>query len=159
MLSILFLYTALKHLPLVVVALTQNMAPLFTVLFSCMFFRIRIACFDVGILMVTFGGVVLMLSGIVDNSERENPTQDLVSLIVPIVCLILMPILMAGNILLLRQLRKVNELTIATYMSLSMILFYTPIVYLSGQSLSFVYSLSYEDWVMVFIISVASVFI
>ena len=63
LLNIFFVFTSLKYLPLVVVTLILNTAPLLTVLFSFILYRVSISKLDMAVLILSFIGVVIMLFG------------------------------------------------------------------------------------------------
>ena len=57
------IYTSAKYLPLVIVALCQNLSPLLTAVLSYFFIKKGLTYLDTAVLIVSFGGVVLLITG------------------------------------------------------------------------------------------------
>ena len=64
--SFLCLYTAIKYLPMLIIALVGNTLPLFTALFSFLILKERIRLLEIITLIVAFIGVFILLF---DNKE------------------------------------------------------------------------------------------
>ena len=58
-------YTSVKYLPLVYVSLSSNLAPLMTALLSYFLLRVPVANIDIIILVVSFIGVAILITGTV----------------------------------------------------------------------------------------------
>jgi drug/metabolite transporter (DMT)-like permease len=61
------IYTSVKYLPLVYVSLSSNLGPLVTALFSYFLIRVRVAKIDIIILIVSFIGVAILITGTVQD--------------------------------------------------------------------------------------------
>lgn len=55
-------YTSVKYLPLVYISLSQNLSPLLTAVMSYFFFKKGLNMLDTAVLIISFGGVVLMIT-------------------------------------------------------------------------------------------------
>lgn len=58
-----FIYTSIKYLPLVYASLIQNLSPLYIALFSCVFLKKGLSKLDTAVLLVSFLGVIIMITG------------------------------------------------------------------------------------------------
>lgn len=67
-------YTAVRYLPLVYVALVSNLGPLFTALMSYLWLKKGLSGIDQLSLGLSFAGVVLLVTG--DVSEINTHQQD-----------------------------------------------------------------------------------
>ena len=113
------LYTCIKYFPLVLVSLVSNIAPLLIALFSWLYFQVSLSKMDLWILIISFGGVVLLISssgglgnfkmpsgqlgnssGGVGGDENEDDddldTVQIFYVLVPSVCLLVTPFLTAS---------------------------------------------------------------
>jgi drug/metabolite transporter (DMT)-like permease len=130
------LYTAIKYLPLVVASLIQNLSPLFTAIFSCIFLKKGLTKLKTAVLIVSFIGVVVMLTGkleltlqifdpdpdiMEDDVDEDEKTltdefkQITVSLIVPITMMMCVPIMNAFITILFAKMRGLSEFTVCSY--------------------------------------------
>jgi drug/metabolite transporter (DMT)-like permease len=155
------IYTSVKYLPLVYVALVSNLAPLITALFSYLFLKKGLGLLDSSVLFISFGGVVILITGQIAQEAAVDPQIQAESswfvLILPIIALLFQPILMAVASILLRQLRELSELTLSGYMSYSMTLIYGPIVLLTpSQGLTFLDKFYTIDWIIIIILGFVS---
>lgn len=57
------IYTSVKYLPLVYVSLVSNLTPLLTALFSYLFLKKGLGRLDTAILLTSFAGVILLITG------------------------------------------------------------------------------------------------
>lgn len=80
-------------------------------------------------------------------------------MVIPLIMLLAIPILSATISLSLRAMRELSENTIGGHMTLSMLVFFGPLVYLTGSDLSFVYRFDYLDWIMCILVGIVSSFV
>lgn len=66
-------YTCVKYLPLVFVSLIYNLSPLLTALFSYFFYSIGLSRIDTLVLVLSFLGVVLLVTG--SLTEENSATS------------------------------------------------------------------------------------
>ena len=57
------LYTTIKYFPLVFLALITATGPLLTAVLSYFMLGVGLSKFDIGVLLVTFAGIVVMITG------------------------------------------------------------------------------------------------
>lgn len=70
------IYTSVKYLPLVYVALVSNLGPLLTVVLSFLFLKKGLGIFDSVVLIVSFVGVCILITGTISqDSKEENPSN------------------------------------------------------------------------------------
>lgn len=87
-----FLYYALKYLPLVFISLVINTAPFLTAVLSYLLLRVKISFVDCMILVVSFGGVAVMVTGTISKEdEQKKEVSEQVNLIFPIIACLLFP--------------------------------------------------------------------
>lgn len=142
------MYTSAKSLPLVFVALCQNLTPLLTAVFSYMYLRKGLTNLDIGVLLISFVGVALLITGSLEQPPQVvDPTlapQE--SLVIPIISLLLFPVAGAIIAITTRNLREVHEYTVAAYIAFSMVILYTPAALLQGSSFGFIMNFNLLDW-------------
>jgi drug/metabolite transporter (DMT)-like permease len=61
------IYTSVKYLPLVYVSLSSNLGPLVTAIFSYFLIRVPVSRIDVIILIISFIGVAILITGTVQE--------------------------------------------------------------------------------------------
>ncbi|TNV77669.1 hypothetical protein FGO68_gene8459 [Halteria grandinella] len=125
------LYTCIKYFPLVFVSLVQNIAPLLIALFSYYFYAVGLSRHDMIILMLSFIGVIVLITGSLDSNEESDTTEGDYStsqLIIPALCLIVIPFNTATVRLFMRSLKDLNELTLGALIVTAMLILYLPIV-------------------------------
>ncbi|CDW87883.1 membrane protein [Stylonychia lemnae] len=142
---------AIKHLPIVLVALFVNTLPLFTSLLGFLILREKITKMEVFCLVLAFLGIYTLVSG----SERlQNSEEDVKSNINSwsLLMLILAPIFMASINVSLRHMRQLHELTASTYAVLFSIVFYSTLMSFTDNDFSmFDTFLVHEHFLLLFI--------
>jgi len=76
------IYTSVKYLPLVYVSLSSNLGPLMTALFSYFLIRVPVSKLDVIILIISFIGVAILITGTVQDPsfvDTSSPETAAVS--------------------------------------------------------------------------------
>jgi drug/metabolite transporter (DMT)-like permease len=69
---LLCVYTSVRHLPLVYVALISNIGPLFIAIFSYMIFAKGLSRNEIISLVVAFGGVCILVTGGFNKNESKK---------------------------------------------------------------------------------------
>ena len=64
------IYTSVKYLPLVYIGLSSNMGPLVTALFSYFLIRVPVQKIDIIVLIISFIGVAILITGAVSGSAE-----------------------------------------------------------------------------------------
>ncbi len=67
-------YTAVKYLPLVYISLVNTLGPLLIAVLSYFILRVALSKLDITILLVSFFGVIILITGTLNEEEFENPT-------------------------------------------------------------------------------------
>ena len=86
-------------------------------------------------------------------------TESGIMMVIPIIMLLVIPILSATISLSLRAMRDLSELTIGSLMTLSMLVFFGPLVYLMGDNFSFIYDFDALDWLICVGVGIVSSFV
>ena len=71
------IYTSIKYFPLVIVSLVQNIAPLMIALFSFIFFKVGLSRLDIAILLISFIGVIVLITGTIVPTKIGNEEIDI----------------------------------------------------------------------------------
>lgn len=97
------IYTCIKYFPVVLVSLMSNISPLLIALMSYVLYRVALTCSELMILLVSFVGVIILVTGSIKNEhiDEEEVKEEKISekqsysteqMIFPVICLILMPL-------------------------------------------------------------------
>lgn len=68
------LYTAVKYVPLVYISLVNTLGPLLIAVASYFILRVALSKLDTTILLVSFYGVIILITGTLSEGDFENPT-------------------------------------------------------------------------------------
>jgi drug/metabolite transporter (DMT)-like permease len=110
------------------------MIPLLTVLMSYFIFKKGLNKTDMGILGVSFVGVVVLILGATDESDEVDESvpaasgAQAASLVLPIITLIIQPFIGAAIPIMSKKIRSLHEFTISSYTALAMFFLYGAIV-------------------------------
>ena len=63
LLALVSVYTAVKYLPLIYVSLVTSLSPLLTAIFSYFIFKKGLSKLDIAVLIVSFIGVIILITG------------------------------------------------------------------------------------------------
>jgi drug/metabolite transporter (DMT)-like permease len=70
--SFYFIYTAIKYLPIFIVSLVINLAPIFTSIMGFIFLKERITRIEVFALLLAFSGVYILVSSSTSSSSTDT---------------------------------------------------------------------------------------
>ena len=85
-------FISIKCFPLVFVSLFASIYPLLVALLSYILYKVALSKIDVGVLIVSFVGVIFLIIGSIDDGKGEEETQSTITLL-PILALLLIPII------------------------------------------------------------------
>ena len=148
-------YTSVKSLPLVYISLTSTLVPVLTAIISYFHLRKGLNGIDIGVLAVSFVGVIVLIMGATDDSEEVEesvPAYSLpqASLIIPIIALVIQPFIGAMIPIMSWKIRSLHEYTISSYTSLSMFFLYgILVVSVPGQGFEYLSNFMTFDWAVV----------
>ena len=129
-------FTSIRYFTLTLVGLTNNLAPLVTVLLAVLILGEKMPLFKSFQLFVAFGGCVLMILSSSEPQVDEEVTNadERISLfmIFQYVCLILNPIVIGYLNVLSRQMRNLSETVVTFYTNLFGILLWICVCYTTG---------------------------
>jgi drug/metabolite transporter (DMT)-like permease len=113
MLAFYCMNTAIKHLPIILVALFQNTIPLFTSFFGFLILRERITLYEVLCLFLAFFGVYVLISSKEQDPKDEGADSNIE--LWPLIMCIAGPMLMSITNICLRHMKGLHEYTASTY--------------------------------------------
>jgi drug/metabolite transporter (DMT)-like permease len=142
---------AVKNFSLTVTAMVINCAPLLTVVMAGVILKEQFSAYQCVYLLIAFSAVVLMIMA-APNAEATVQTAGIAAYI----ALALNPFSVAVGNIAMRSMRKLHENVVSTWMSLSMICLFVPIVYIQGDGLSICASFSWTDWLAIIGASISS---
>ena len=71
-LGLILVYYGIKYLPLVIVALVNNLTPLATAIMSFYILKVKLSPLDAIVLLVSFIGIVVLITGSVKSNESSE---------------------------------------------------------------------------------------
>jgi drug/metabolite transporter (DMT)-like permease len=166
------LYSAIKYLPLIVASLIQNLTPILTAIFSHFMLKRGLTPFKILILILSFGGIVVMLTAKMEASVLVffDPDPDLggddtfdledmqvitVSMVLPISLMLCVPVLNSIITVLFAKMKGLSEFTVCSYQDLGLIILLGPgLLIFSRTGVSF---FRFFDWVDYLYISAAGI--
>ena len=157
------MYTCIKYFPVVIVTLVSNIGPLLIALLSYILFKIGLSRFDLAILLISFLGCLVLITGTISGNSHEGEDTSLSSvssseMIVPTILLMIIPINNACINLYLRQMRDMNEITLGSYIIFTMFVIYAPITTFA-YGFGFLYDFELTDWVVCVLLGFTSAFL
>lgn len=126
------IYTSVRYLPLVYVALVSNLGPLFTAFFSYLWLKKGLTSLDLKVLAISFFGVALLVTGTIETTKSDAEQHE--TLWLPILCMLMVPLLTGTLAITQRELREVSEFTIGPYISYTMLLVFGPLTLFSAET-------------------------
>jgi len=121
--SFFFINTAIQNLPIFIVSLVINLAPIFTSILAFIFLKERISKTEVFALIFAFVGVYILISSSPQKEENQMDSNSNIKL-VPLLLLVGASLLMATTNIMLRHMKKMHEFCSATYAVLASIVFF-----------------------------------
>jgi drug/metabolite transporter (DMT)-like permease len=84
-------YYVIKYFPLVYVSIVANTAPLLIAFFAFLIYRERLTSLDIGVLLVSFLGVAVLITGSLEKETPSEETMQTASIVLPLILLIAIP--------------------------------------------------------------------
>eukprot|EP00347_Sterkiella_histriomuscorum_P021051 403335450 len=143
---------AIKHVPIVMVALFVNTMPLFCSLLGFLILGEKITKMEILCLLIAFYGIYSLLFS--SDRASKNSENNVQSNITPwsLMFLILGPLLMASINISLRYMRKMHEYTTSTYSVIFSLFFYGILIATTESELSMFRTFQgYEHLILIFI--------
>ena len=158
---------AIQSLPIFVVSLVINLAPIFTSILAFIFLKERISRGEVFALCLAFAGVYMLISA----SSKMQPQQpeeelsisngdDIVKsniTIIPLLMLVAATLLMATTNIMLRKMKKMHEFCSATYTVMTSLVFFGIGIKLSSQPMTIADTFSPGDYTVMIFIAVCGI--
>ncbi len=105
--------------------------------------------------MFSFLGIIVLITGTISKDSGSNNEFTTFQLIIPCICLILMPFNGAIITVLVRDMRDMAELTLSTYIVLTMIFVYVPI-FMIFETTDIYYKFTPNDWLIAVLLGFTS---
>ena len=158
-------FTAIKFFTLTLVAVVNNFAPLITVVMAYFILNENLKTYKLVQLFVAFGGALLMILAMpseedptdgsetdLDDSVEESNTD--VKTVLNYIVLVLNPVLVAYGTILMRQMKKLDENVVSSYMNFWSIPVMIGLCYATGSDLSAWKDFDGLQWFCLFALSV-----
>ena len=112
-------YSVVKYLPLTLIAIVTNMAPLIAMVLAYFLLKENLTKFDVIMLALTVLGIVVVVSfnNPDDTSGQPQPSTALSSILY--IALFINPFLVAGSSIAMRKMKKFHEAVVSFYLNWS----------------------------------------
>ena len=154
--------------PVVFMTLVQNLSPLLIALFSYILYRVKLNLIEVGVLITSFVGFIILVTGSfeesIEESNEDAALQDheksgtKLEIIVACILMIMIPFNGAIIQLSLRKMKSMNEITLAAYIVTAMLVFSLPYVLLFVPFTSFI-TFYWIDWLILIFLGFAGSFL
>ena len=105
--------------------------------------------------MFSFLGIIVLITGTISKDSESSHEFTTFQLIIPCICLILMPFNGAIINVLLRDMRDMAELTLSTYIVLTMLIVYLPI-FMIFETTDVYYKFTPNDWLIAVLLGFTS---
>ncbi len=162
-------YYCIMYFPVVFVTLIQNLSPLLIALFSYALYRVKLNLIEVGVLIVSFVGFIILVTGSFKESTEELENVDATNvgsektgsraeIIVACILMIMIPFNGAIIQLSLRKMKSMSEITLAVYIVTTMLLFSLPYVILFVPMISFD-NFKWVDWLILILLGISGSFL
>ncbi|CDW77318.1 membrane protein [Stylonychia lemnae] len=149
------LMIAVKYLPLVFIALASNMAPLFTALLSYLIIREKLKPLDISVLLISFVGVIILITGAPDT--KNEPQQNQIGIGLMTVLFFAIPIMGSINSINQHSMRDFNDFTTGTYVNLILLVLFVPYIYIFEDGLIIMNRFEYYDYLQFILLGGTSV--
>lgn len=152
------IYTGIKYFPVIFVTLVQNISPLMIALFSYLLYKVSLSRLDSLNLVISFTGVIILITGTLNGDASSESQFSVSELIIPTICMVLIPFNGASINLFLRQMKDMNEITLAAYIVFAMFIIYFPIV-IFAYDFTYLADFDWIDWLVCVLLGFTSVFL
>ena len=146
---------------MVLVSLIQNIAPLLVAFFSYILYKKGLSNLDIAVLITSFIGVAIMITGQVEEEETKD-SVPVASLILPAILLITIPFNYCSIQLFLRNMRNLSEYSITAWLNIGMLTIFLALTIITTPSelgtFDFLSPFIWEDWVIAVLFGITSVF-
>lgn len=169
--SFFFINAAIQSLPIFIVSLVINLAPIFTSILGFVFLSERISKSEVFALVLAFVGVYILISSpqeqnnseknsssTIDEGDEESSSYVSNIKLLPLVLLICATLLMATTNIMLRKMKKMHEYCSATYTVLTSIPFFGLGMAFSDSEWVIADSFSSSDYIVTIFIALCGIF-
>lgn len=143
-LSITIQFMCVKYFSLTTVGVTQNLAPLITVVLAYYILSEKLAFFQIAALIISFAGIlIVILGGDVEDDTHYGQDAGFFEYFV----LLANPVLIATGTIAMRKMRKMHESVVSSYMNLTLGMTCAVAMWIQGENLSICNGFNVPDWV------------
>lgn len=146
--------TAIKHLPIVLVALFQNTIPLFTSLFGFIILKEKMTKSEILCLFLAFFGVYVLITN-QQNEKQSLPDKESNIEVWPLLMCVLGPMLMATTNICLRHMKGLHEYTASTYSVLFSVIVFGLSFPVTGSNVTVFQTFSSLEFLLLTFVSLA----
>ena len=143
--SIFITFLSIRQFELTTVALVNNCATFVILILGWVILSEKASAFSVTTLALSFGGTILVLVGADAAAVTEKSGNYLMALLT----LISNPFIIGAGVIAMRQMRKMHESVITTYMNLMLLIIMLTVVYASGSDLSPWTGFGWVEWMAI----------
>jgi len=142
-------YSVTKYLPLTIIAIVNNMGPMLTVILAYFILKERLRLFDVVMLVLTIGGVLLVV--IYEQPDEESQSTSQLWLYIMYGALFFNPILVSGGSISMRKMKKFHEAVVSFYLNWSILLSSLAVMLIMRSGFNVFANWDWLDWTLSFL--------
>ena len=136
-------YSTAKFLPLTIIAIVNNMAPMLTVVLAYLILKERIKGFEIVMIGLTIAAVVTVVVGENPESTTGQPKASTVMTYLLYGALFLNPFLTAGGSISMRKMKKFHEAVVSWYLNWGVLITSLIIIFAMGSGFG---AIANFDW-------------
>lgn len=150
-------YSVTKYIPLTIISIVANLAPIIVIVFAFLILKETIRRFDLIMMLLTLVGIfAVILFG--ENENPDTDEQPALPYIVLYILLMINPFLSAGGTIAMRKMKKFNDSVVSWYMQWSVLITSAIIMLAEGLSFTIYGTFDWQSWVLAFLTGATSVY-
>lgn len=150
-------YSVTKFIPLTIISVVANLAPIIVVVLAFLILKEVIRKFDLLMMMLTLLGIFGVIFG-GDNENEDTDETPLFPYFVLYILLMINPFLSAGGTIAMRKMSKFSDSVVSWYMQWSVLISSAIIMAATGLSFTIYGDWDWYSWVLAFLTGATSVY-
>ena len=150
-------YALTKYLNLTILAIVDNLVPLFTIILAYMILKEKLKSFELTIMLLSLVSV-LLFSIFTNGTDDGSRAKSSIPLWVLYAALASTPLLNAGGNIAMRKMKKFHEAVVSWYLAWSIGIISVTIVLISGEGFEIFTTFDWRSWVLMAIVGILAVF-